>query len=50
MFYKKDPKYYKKHLKKNFDEVLKKLDIKVKSDIQIFEKGNLHGGVYEQKW
>ena len=49
MFYKKDPKYYKKYLKKNFDEVLKKLDIKVKSDIQIFEKGNLHGGVYEQK-
>ena len=46
MFYKKDAKYYKKNIKDNWDEYFQNLDIKVKSKIEIFEKGNLNGGLY----
>ena len=48
MFYKKDPKAYKK-LKDNwYKETLPNLKIEVKSDITIFEKGNLNGGLYHE--
>ena len=46
MFYKKDAKYYKETIKDNWDEYFKNLNIKVKSNIKIFEKGNLNGGLY----
>lgn len=46
MFYKKDAKYYKENLKDNWDNTLKTLNINVKSNIKIFEKGNLNGGLY----
>jgi len=48
LFYKKDPKEYKK-LKENwFKETFPNLEIKVKSDIEIIEKGNLNGGVWHE--
>ena len=46
IFYKKDVDYYKDKVKDNWDEILNNLDIKVKSKIEIFEKGNLNGGLY----
>lgn len=46
MFYKKDAKYYKDNIKENWDEIFHNLDIDVKSKIEIFEKGNLNGGLY----
>ena len=46
IFYKKDVDYYKDKVKDNWDEMLNNLDIKVKSKIEIFEKGNLNGGLY----
>ena len=48
MFYKQDPKAYKK-LKNNwYKETFPNLEIEVKSDITIFEKGNLNGGLYHE--
>lgn len=48
LFYKKNPKAYKK-LKENwYTETLPNLEIEVKSDIVIFEKGNLNGGLYDE--
>lgn len=48
MFYKKDPKAYKK-LKNNwYNDTFPNLEIEVKSDITIFEKGNLDGGLYHE--
>lgn len=48
MFYKKNAKYYKKHIKDNWNELFHNLDIEVKSKIEIFEKGNLNGGLYNE--
>jgi len=48
MFYKKDAKYYKENVKENWDELFHELDIKVSSKIEIFEKGNLNGGLYHE--
>ena len=48
MFYKKDAKYYKEHIKDNWEELFHDLDIEVKSKIEIFEKGNLNGGLYNE--
>lgn len=48
MFYKKNPSYYKENMKDNWDEVMKNLDIEVKSNISIIEKGNLNGGLYHE--
>ena len=45
MFYKKNCTYYKKNIKDNWDSYFKNLEIKVKSNIVIFEKGNLNGGL-----
>lgn len=48
MFYKQDPKAYKK-LKNNwYKETFPNLEIEVKSDITIFEKGKLNGGLYHE--
>lgn len=41
LFYKKNPKYYKKLKNKYGDQFLNNIDIKVKSDINLFAKGNL---------
>ena len=46
MFYKKDAKYYKKNIKDNWKKLFHNLNIEVKSKIEIFEKGNLNGGLY----
>lgn len=46
MFYKKDANYYKKHIKNNWEKLIHQLNIKVKSNITIFEKGNINGGLY----
>lgn len=48
MFYKKDAKYYKDKIKDNWKEIFHNLDIEVKSKIEIFEKGNLNGGLYHE--
>lgn len=48
MFYKKDPKAYKKIKDNWYKDIFKNLEIEVKSDIIIFEKGNLNGGVYHE--
>ena len=38
----------KENIKENWDELFKNLNIKVKSNIEIFEKGNLNGGLYHE--
>jgi len=48
MFYKKDAKYYEEHIKDNWELLFHDLDIEVKSNIEIFEKGNLNGGLYNE--
>lgn len=48
LFYKTDPKEYKKLKKELGDKFLENLDIKVTSNIEIIEKGNLNGGVYNE--
>lgn len=48
LFYKKDPKVYQ-NLKKNWDKGgFENLNIEVKSNLMIIEKGNLNGGVYHE--
>lgn len=48
LFYKTDPKKYKKLVKELGDDFLMELDIEVKSNIKIIEKGNLNGGIYNE--
>ena len=48
LFYKSNPNKYKKMIKELGDDFLKELNIKVKSDIKIIEKGNLNGGTYDK--
>lgn len=49
LFYKTDSKYYKT-IEKDWDKkIFPNLEIEVKSDIKIFEKGNLNGGSYREK-
>lgn len=48
MFYKKDAKYYKENIKDNWNKIFHNLNIKVSSKIEIFEKGNLNGGLYHE--
>jgi spore germination protein KC len=48
LFYKTNPKQYKKLVKELGDNFLTSLNIKVKSDIRIIEKGNLNGGIYNE--
>lgn len=45
LFYKSDPKEYKKLIKELGNKFLNNLEIKVKSNIEIIEKGNLNGGI-----
>lgn len=48
MFYKKEPKAYEK-LKDNwYEEIFPNLEIEVKANITLFEKGNLNGGLYDE--
>lgn len=49
MYYKKDPKKFKKMKDKWYEDYFKNIDIEVKSDVNIFEKGNLNGGLYDEK-
>ena len=48
LFYKKDPKAYKKLKDTWYEETFPNLEIEVKSNIEIIEKGNLNGGVYHE--
>lgn len=49
LFYKKDPKKYKTIKDTWYEKIFPNLEIEVKSDIQIFEKGNLNGGSYHEE-
>ena len=49
LFYKKNPKEHKKLIKKFGDNFLNNIEIKVKSNIKIIEKGNLNGGIYREQ-
>ncbi|MBQ8681707.1 MAG: Ger(x)C family spore germination protein [Bacilli bacterium] len=48
LLYKTNPKEYKKIIKDSEQDFLKDLYIKVKSNIEIIEKGNLNGGIYHE--
>ncbi len=48
LFYKKDPKYYQKIKNDWYEKIFPNLKIKVKSNITVFEKGNLNGGSYHE--
>ena len=49
LFYKSNPKKYKKLIKELEDDFLNELNIKVKSNIKIIEKGNLNGGIVDEQ-
>ena len=49
LFYKSNPKKYKKLIKELGDNFLNELNIKVKSNIKIIEKGNLNGGIVDEQ-
>lgn len=48
LFYKSDAKKFKKMYKKLKNNFLNELEIEVKSNIEIIEKGNLNGGIYNE--
>lgn len=48
LFYKSDAKKFKKIYKKLKNNFLNELEIEVKSNIEIIEKGNLNGGIYNE--
>ena len=47
MIYKKNPKYYKEIKKNYYKDYFPNLGIEVKSDVRIFKKGYITGGLYE---
>lgn len=49
LFYKTDPKYYKKIESDWYTKIFPNLEIEVKADYNIFEKGNLNGGVFNEE-
>ena len=49
LYYKTDPKYFKEIKDKWHDEYFNNIEIEVKSKINIFEKGNLNGVIYNEK-
>ena len=49
LFYKTNPKKYKKLIKELGDDFLSSLEIDVKAKIEIIEKGNLNGGIYNEE-
>lgn len=49
LFYKTKPKEFKKMIKDSEETFLEDLEIKVKSNIEIIEKGNLNGGIYREQ-
>ena len=48
LFYKTDPKEYKNQKDIWYEEIYPNLEIEVKSNIKIFEKGNLNGGILHE--
>lgn len=46
LYYKTDAKYFKEIKDKWYDEYFNNIKIEVKSNVNIFEKGNLNGGLY----
>ena len=48
LFYKTDPKEYKKLKDIWYNDVLQNLKIEVKSEIELIEKGNLNGGIHHE--
>lgn len=49
LFYKSDHKEYKKIKDKWYDDIFANLEIEVKSDIELTEKGNVLGGIYDKQ-
>lgn len=50
LYYKTDYKYFKKHYQNWYEEVFPKLEIEVKSNLKLYEKGNAVGGIiYERE-
>lgn len=49
LFYKTDANEYKKFKNDWYNNIFKELEIEVKSNITIFEKGNLIGGIFDEK-
>ena len=48
LFYKKDPQKYNDLKDSWYDETYQNLEIEVKANIELFEKGNLNGGIYHE--
>lgn len=48
LFYKENPKEYKKLIKEYKDDLLNNISYKVNSNIELIEKGNLNGGIYDK--
>ena len=48
LIYKTDPKYFKSIQKEWYNKIFPNLEIKVISNIEIIEKGNLNGGLYDE--
>ena len=48
LFYKENPNKYKKLIKEYKDDFLNNISYKVKSNIELIEKGNLNGGIYDK--
>ena len=49
LFYKTDAKTYKKFKDNWYQSIFKNLEIEIKSEVTIFEKGNLIGGIFHEK-
>lgn len=48
LFYKENPNKYKELIKEYKDDFLNNISYKVKSNIELIEKGNLNGGIYDK--
>ena len=48
IFYKENPKEYKKLVKEYKDDLLNNISYKINSNIELIEKGNLNGGIYDK--
>ena len=50
LYYKTDPKYFKKNYDNWYEDIFPSLKLEVKSEIKLYEKGNTLGGTkYERE-
>lgn len=50
LYYKKDPKYFKENCQNWYEDIFPNIEIEVKSNLKLYEKGNTLGGVeYERE-